>query len=100
MRAFYALDFLTNSENHIHIKRSHPYLVPMVMDGIRKAFQFSIIPMQASMALNILEFYRTVEPFDFFREMIRHNLVYALLINCDNTRAVDLMVSLIGFNDK
>ena len=31
---------------------------------------------------------------------IRHNLVYVLLMNCDNTRAVDLMVSLIGFNDK
>jgi hypothetical protein len=100
MRAFYALDFLTNTENHMQIKRYYPKLVNLVMDSISKSIQFQILPMQASMMMSLLEFYRTVEPFDFFREMIRHNLVYVLLMNCDNTRAVDLMVSLIGFADK
>lgn len=99
MRAFYTLDFLTNMDNHNQLKRYDPTLVSMVMDGVRKALQFSIIPMQAAMTLSLMEFYRTVEPFDFFKSMIRHNLVYALLINVDNTRAVDMLVSLVGFND-
>ena len=100
MRAFYALNFLTNTDNHIQIKRYYPEMVPLVMDAIRKAIQFSIIPVQASMLMSIFEFYRTMEPYDFFKEMIRNNLVYLLLLNCDNTRAVDLLVSLIGFHDK
>ena len=100
MRAFYALDFLTNTENHIQIMRYYPQLVSHVMDSIRKAIQFEIIPMQASMIMSLFDFYRTIEPFCFFKEMIRHNLAYLLLINCDNTRSIDMLVSIVGFNDK
>ena len=45
----------------------------------------NIVPMSAMMAISLLDFYRTVDPYAFYIETIRYNLVYMLLFNVDNT---------------
>ena len=60
----------------------------------------SIVPMSGLMTVALLDFYRTVDPYSFYTEMIRYNLAYMLLFNIDNSRCRDLLTSLLAFDDK
>ena len=53
-----------------------------------------------SMMITMLDFFRTVDPFTFYIEMIKYNMVYVLLYNIDNQRCLDFLVNICSFSDK
>lgn len=100
IRAFYALMFFCNSDNHtIMLKIDSSYLsliFHQLFDGVKS----EIIPMHAGMMVSLFQFYRLVDPYSFYIEIIRNNTIYLLLMNIDNSRIMDFMISILGFEDK
>ena len=77
-----------------------PGYVSTVFTYLAECLETEVFPFHASMLVSLLEFFRTVDPFSFFAEMIRYNFVYVLLYNIDNQRCLDFLVSLCSFADK
>lgn len=67
---------------------------------ISECLETEVFPFHMSMMITMLDFFRTVDPFTFYIEMIKYNMVYVLLYNIDNQRCLDFLVNICSFSDK
>lgn len=100
LRGFYSLSFLTTAENHQFMQSIEPAYISIVFSYLFEGLESEVMPMHSAMLVHLLKFYRTIDPNTFFKEMIQYNLVYSLLINCDNSLCVDFLIELISFCDR
>jgi hypothetical protein len=100
IRAYFALSFLTTVENHQFLLGFDSAYISTVFMYISECLETEVFPFHMSMMITMLDFFRTVDPFTFYIEMIKYNMVYVLLYNIDNQRCLDFLVNICSFSDK